>query len=505
MGRVSTNRIGERALMKCGEYATITAYRNANDIDVCFDDGTVRIGCQYYNFTVGHIAKINGKRSSIDRVKALSEKRTGDRRLMKCGEYATIVAYRGATDIDVRFDDGTTRTNCRYESFCRGGISKIQGNSWYLEKVTLKHAKERIGSRRRMNCGDYATVVAYRHMNDIDIQFDDGDIRTGMSYDMFKRGKIAHTKVPVVKQEKPVIDYAAERVGLVNTMNCGLRAQVIQYNSAKSVIVIFEDGSKCETTWSEFKLGQVGHALSKKASSQRRIEKMREKRLGEEVLQKCGQKAKIIEYRGGTDIDILFEDGSIRTGVRYGDFHLGRIGNINVSKVGKVASERGQSERVNQVVVQKSGMKAWVIEYNSSKDCTIQFEDGNIRRHVVYQTFLAGQLSSIKHEGYDKESIEAKCKERVGLVKMQSCGLRAKILRYGSTKDVDVVFEDGSRKNTYWGSFERGTIGHPVYGGCCSVKFAYTYRGSKYYIYEKSGTRLLGTLKELLAEVKILG
>ena len=45
--------------------------------------------------------------------------RTGERRLMNCGEYATVIAYRHSYDIDVRFDV----FNKNYYSFQSGGIN----------------------------------------------------------------------------------------------------------------------------------------------------------------------------------------------------------------------------------------------------------------------------------------------------------------------------------------------------------------------------------------------
>ena len=40
--------------------------------------------------------------------------RIGESRKMSNGQTATIVAYRGATDMDVKFDDGTIATNKTY-------------------------------------------------------------------------------------------------------------------------------------------------------------------------------------------------------------------------------------------------------------------------------------------------------------------------------------------------------------------------------------------------------
>ena len=53
--------------------------------------------------------------SKIDRV--------GETRIMNCGMEATIIRYGGATDIDVRFEDGTMIEHKIYDNFKRGVIA----------------------------------------------------------------------------------------------------------------------------------------------------------------------------------------------------------------------------------------------------------------------------------------------------------------------------------------------------------------------------------------------
>ena len=55
----ANERLGEARRMHCGQLATIIQYRNAEDIDIEFEDKTVVTNKTYYNFTKGHIAKSN--------------------------------------------------------------------------------------------------------------------------------------------------------------------------------------------------------------------------------------------------------------------------------------------------------------------------------------------------------------------------------------------------------------------------------------------------------------
>jgi len=92
------DRVGETRMMKCGMKATIIRYGGATDIDVRFEDETVVKNRWYRNFKKGEIANPN--------IKTFAEVRLGETRMMNCGMEATIIRYGGATDIDVRFEDG---------------------------------------------------------------------------------------------------------------------------------------------------------------------------------------------------------------------------------------------------------------------------------------------------------------------------------------------------------------------------------------------------------------
>ena len=109
------NRLGETRMMNCGTEATIIRYGKYSDIDVRFEDGTVAKNKTYRAFKKGEIANTN--------IKASAENRLGETRMMNCGTEATIIRYGGATDIDVRFEDGTMIEHKIYDNFKRGVIA----------------------------------------------------------------------------------------------------------------------------------------------------------------------------------------------------------------------------------------------------------------------------------------------------------------------------------------------------------------------------------------------
>ena len=73
-------RIGEKSIMNCGMEAVIIAYRNANDMDVRFADGTVVEHKPYVSFKKGCIAN-----HQIHKIK-----RTGEKYIMSCGMEAEL-------------------------------------------------------------------------------------------------------------------------------------------------------------------------------------------------------------------------------------------------------------------------------------------------------------------------------------------------------------------------------------------------------------------------------
>lgn len=167
-----TNRLGETRMMNCGMEATIIRYGKAIDIDVRFEDGTVVKHKSYSKFQKGGIANPNIKASRFD-----------ETRMMSCGIEATIIRYGGATDIDVRFEDGVIKEHVVYSKFKKGSIA---------HPSTKVSAKDRLGETNMMNCGMEATIIQYAKYADIDVRFEDGAIVEHKVYSAFKKGGIAH-------------------------------------------------------------------------------------------------------------------------------------------------------------------------------------------------------------------------------------------------------------------------------------------------------------------------
>ena len=86
----------------------------------------------------------------------------------------------------------------------------------------------RLGEERLMNCGLKAKIIRYGNSEDIDIQFENGIISYNKTYQHFKKGEIGC---------KP------NRIGEINMMSCGMKAEIIAYRNKDNIDIKFEDGN----------------------------------------------------------------------------------------------------------------------------------------------------------------------------------------------------------------------------------------------------------------------
>ena len=237
------DRLGETRMMNCGMEATIIQYKNAMDIDVRFEDGSMVEHKAYGNFKRGGIVNPN--------IRAFVKDRLGETRMMNCGMEATIIRYESAKDMDVCFKDGAIVEHRKYDSFKRGEIANPN------MKVS---AKNRLGETRMMNCGMKATIIRYGNNGDIDVRFEDRTIAKRKGYGDFKKGKIAN---PNIKTS------AENRLGETRMMNCGMEATIIRYGGCNDIDVRFEDGAVAKhKLYDPFKKSKIAHpSISQKDGS----------------------------------------------------------------------------------------------------------------------------------------------------------------------------------------------------------------------------------------------
>lgn len=217
--------LGMTQTMKCGMKATIIAYRRHDDIDVKFEDGSIREHVSTCQFNKNYIAPSTPYRKT---------KYIGKTKVMNNGMKATIIEYKNSKDITIQFENGTIREHIALCSFNNSQVA--------IEQRTTKKSIDYIG-QTHINFGMKATIIAYRGWRDIDVKFENGTIRKYTNISQFNKGTI---KPPYL--------------GRINMMKCGLKASIINYKGCNDLNVKFEDGTICKhTTTREFNNGSIPH------------------------------------------------------------------------------------------------------------------------------------------------------------------------------------------------------------------------------------------------------
>ena len=341
--------------------------------------------------------------------------RVGETRVMNCGMKATIIRYGGYNDIDVRFEDGAVAEHKTYGAFKKSGIanSNIKAS-----------AKNRLGETWMMNCGMEATIIRYGKYSDIDIRFEDGKVVVHKKYDQFKKGEIAN---PNMKAS------AENHLGETRMMNCCMKETIIRYGGFNDIDVRFEDEKVVvHKAYDHFKKGEIANPNIKASAVNR---------LGETRMMNCGMKATIIRYGGCNDIDVRFEGGTVVKDRQYKDFKKGKIANQNFNP------------RLGETQMMNCGMKATIIRYNGVRDIDVRFEDGTIVGSKTYNAFKKGSIAN--------QNIKTSAENCLGETRMMNCGMETTIIRYNTSKDIDVRFGDGTvvKYRTY-NQFKKGEIAH---------------------------------------------
>ena len=352
----ATMRIGETNVAKNGMKITIIAYRDAHDIDIQFEDGTIVYNKQYAFFKIGKIKHPDTK---------IIKNRVGETNIAKNGMKMTIIAYRGCNDIDIQFEDNAIVYNKAYHCFKNGTIKHPNVNIRHNNSV-IKHINE----TRTMNCGLKATIIKYHNCNNIDIQFEDGTIVYNKKYIKFQKGIIKHPNINVNN-----VKAITKHVGETRMMNCGIKATIIKYYNYHNIDVQFENGTIVRNkTYDSFKKGKIAKPITK--------------HIGETRMMRCGLEATVIECHNFENISVQFEDNTIVYNKAYASFKKGMIKhpNINTHIIKSIA------KHINETHTMNCGLKATIIKYHTAENVDVQFENNMIIYNKTYGCFKRGSI-----------------------------------------------------------------------------------------------------------------
>lgn len=425
------NRVGEQSMANNGQKMTIIRYGGSDDIDVCFEDGSVVKHKSYESFLRGKISPTGH----------LHLRRRGEIRTMNNGMKARIIRYGSGVDLDVQFEDGYISRNKTYVNFITGGIGHP------LLKKTIPGAiskrDERIGQEFTALCGMKMRIVAYYSTDNCTVEFEDGTRVCKKRYRNVRRGFVQYPSFEKTNKHEGIIYHSAE----------GLPIKVVEYRNYNDCDVAFEDGIVLQHKRIRLvREGKIKHPVTK---------------VGETFTARNGMKMEVTAYRKYSDCNVRFQDGAVAEHISYGDIKKGLV--RHPSRKHSVAF-RGM-ERIGEEFTARNGMKIKIIAYRNAEDCDVQFEDGVIVTHRNYRYIKQGHVTYTKNESQDNNQKGIRCKkhgprtkasERIGQEFTASNGMRFKIIGYQNANSCDVQFEDGTVvTGRSYQMIQKGSVRHP--------------------------------------------
>lgn len=438
------NRVGETVQANCGMMMTIIAYRNSNDIDVQFENGTVVRNRDYWSFKKGSIGNRKNEELMVSRV--------GETRMMNCGKEATIISYRKSDDIDVSFSDGTIVKNRMYQSFVKGKIA------YPTERAN------HVGEERRMNNGQLAIIENWRYNYDIDVRFEDGTFVANKSYKSFKEGSIRNPNcyVGLCSLQESIFLFYLRNLGFKKAVSGYLKKYDISWGNKE--LDMFNE---------EFKVGVEydGFFWHKNKTD---IDFLKDLLCYNSGIQLF--RIRETDYKGnrlaslGSSSHEIFVNPSIIEDMEMAIIEIVRYINQNFNKsfcldvdinrdIDTIRQFHYQNKnhqthkRIGETNVSLLGQKMIIIEYFSSDNITVQFDDGTIVKNQSYWLFKKKQIRNPNRYSF-----------RVGEVHLANNGLKMTIIEYLNSRQATVCFEDGVIvNNLQYGNIVRGQVVHPMY------------------------------------------
>ena len=326
-----------------------------------------------------------------------ASERIGVESTSRDGKRAQVVSYSTCENFIIRFCDGKEMKLKNWRYF-------IEGNFNYEKHFKAsRNREERIGEKKVMNNGLTAEVIEYRGSHDMDILFEDGGKRTGVSWRDFCIGSIAHPScrnITVQFEDGEIVYHKCyqsfvkgnishpkdtslakknQRLNLRKQMKNGMMAEVIEYNLSNDIKVKFDNGEIVKTRWERFSTGSVAVPSCYARNH-----------IGDKKIQNRGnEEAEIIEVKDANHITVKFKDGTIVKDRKYEDFIHGAIGKPGIPQLRRTL----KNERLWTEKIMRNGMKAKIVRYGSANDIDIKFSNGTIVMHKTYANFCSGSVA----------------------------------------------------------------------------------------------------------------
>ena len=227
----------------------------------------------------------------------------------------------------------------------------------------------------------------------------------------------------------------------------GVRKQFVVYGHSEEELIEKEQQKRIDIE------NKLQHPKSTKT--------LAESRLGAIGRNYNNRRMVIIAYRNPFDIDVRFDDGVIVTNVTYTDFTHGYVRHPDDPEDSFPTILGVGESRLNI-----QGLRMTITEWVNDKDITVRFDDGTELQHKRYSKFGSGGIQNPNARiitGANIEDVRG-ANSRLGKSRFNTQGLRMTIIKYRSSRDIDVQFEDGTIvEHKRYSLFEKGYIENPHY------------------------------------------
>lgn len=332
----------------------IIEYRNANSIDIVFDDGLVYLNKYYGQFAAGQIKHPTDFENGIH-IEKLA--------YIKSGIYYYICTHPDWTE---------SKILPMSEIWDKPFGAKIDKA---LEPIDAKDYH--VGMTVKAKNGHMMTVIADNGAKDITVQFDDGTIvyhqRRKSFCDHFIRypDKTSNPESNKTRKDRHIDEIWFDKDG--NKM------RIIEFNSNSNVTIQYDDGLILKDK--EYRVIKRGARLRPKS--------MR----GKVVTSRSGIKMTCIADRNWDDIDVRFDDGTIVQHVSRSQFLERAVAHPKYN----ARTTALKSKRIGETYIMDNGHTGKLVEYINAKDITIEYEYGLLYRHMTYQAFKTGRVGFLRN------------------------------------------------------------------------------------------------------------
>lgn len=264
-------------------------------------------------------------------------------------------------------------------------------------------------------------------------------------------------------------------IGMKKKANNGQMMEIIARINKNDITVRFEDGTIVHhKTSKSFGAGEIGNP---------NIHAIKAKREGQEAYDRLGNHMVLVEYMDSEHCRIRYDDGLEISGKKYWEFcdpnHVFHERISFDAKRRKEAKQQAKQDKkpyayIGKKIIAKNGQTAEIIALHNNDRCDVRFDDGTIVKNKHIATFMTRKIMNPNRMTEEQKRMLGD-HNKYEVPFLCSNGLRARIIRYGNRRDVDIQFEDGEiAEHLRMDHIKRGNVSHPIlkmYG------FPYKYHG----------------------------